>query len=48
MKFLKQKDAQKDALSKQYIELIIKDILHLNTKLDFFNMKNCKKKLFPL
>ena len=35
-KILKQEDIHKDPLAKQYIELIIRDILHANTKLDFY------------
>ena len=35
-KIIKQQDIQKDQLTKQYIELIIKDILYSNTKLDFY------------
>jgi aubergine-like protein len=36
MKIIKQEDVQRDPLAKQYIELIIRDILHSNTKLEFF------------
>ena len=36
MKIIKQEDIQKDPLIKQYIELIIKDILQSNTKLELF------------
>ena len=35
-KILKQEDIHKDPLAKQYIELIIRDILHANTKLEFY------------
>ena len=46
MKIIKQQDVQKDPLTKQYIELIIKDILYSNIKLEFFKdifvMKNEK------
>ena len=45
-KIIKQEDIYKDSITKQYIELIIKDILHCNTKLDFYKdsfvMKNEK------
>lgn len=45
-KIIKQEDVCKDSLAKQYIELIIKECLHSNTKLDFFKdvfvMKNEK------
>ena len=33
---IEQKDIQKDPLSKQFIEMIIKDILHSNPKLEFY------------
>ena len=36
MKIIKQEDVHKDPLAKQYIELIIRDILHSNTKLEFY------------
>ena len=36
MKIINQKDVHKDPLAKQYIELIIRDILHSNTKLEFY------------
>ena len=35
-KIIKQEDVHKDPLAKQYIELIIRDILHSNTKLEFY------------
>ena len=42
-----QKDIQKDPLSKQFIEMVIRDILHSNPKLDFYKdvfvMTNNKK-----
>ena len=36
MKIIRQQDVQKDALTKQYIELLIKDILHSNKNLEFY------------
>ena len=33
---IKQEDIQKDPLSKQFIEMIIRDILHSNPRLDFY------------
>ena len=33
---IEQKDIQKDPLSKQFIEMIIRDILHSNPKLEFY------------
>jgi len=35
-KLIKNEDIQKDPLSKQFIEMIIKDILHSNPKLEFY------------
>ena len=35
-RILKQEDVRKDPLAKQFLELIIKDILHSNPKLEFF------------
>ena len=35
-KTIRQEDIQKDPLSKQFIEMIIRDILHANTKLEFY------------
>ena len=36
VKTIKQEDVQQDPLAKQFIELIIKDILHSNPNLDFY------------
>ena len=35
-KIIKQEDVQKDQLTKQFIEILIRDILHANPKLDFY------------
>ena len=35
-KKIKQEDVRKDPLAKQFMELIIKDILHANPKLEFY------------
>ena len=35
-KTIKQEDVQKDQLAKQFIEILIRDILHSNPKLDFY------------
>ena len=35
-KIIKKEDIHKDSLSKQFIELLVKDILHANPKLDFY------------
>ena len=35
-KLIKKEDIRKDPLAKQFMELIIKDILHANPKLEFY------------
>ena len=35
-RIIKQEDIQKDPLSKQFIEMIIRDILRANPKLEFY------------
>jgi len=48
-RIIKQEDIQKDPLSKQFIEMIIRDILHANPKLEFYKgvfvLSNKKKKI---
>jgi len=48
-KIIKQEDINKDPLSKQFIELIINDILHANPRLEFYKglfvISNDKKKV---
>ena len=48
-RIIKQEDIQKDPLSKQFIEMIVRDILRANPKLEFYKdlfvLKKKKKKL---